>query len=208
MAKAKISGTDLALVPSIADEDCGQALRLCTPMQRKFVAALLVIPDPLKESEAARIAGYSQPANDASQMMKNPKILAAIREEADKRLRGCALIASRALMQIAANPMHKDQLKAADILLNRAGLQVVTEHHVVVEDSRTNAELIESIKTIAKAQGLDPKTLLGNNAVEGEFTEVDTLAQTVNSGLDDHTFTIFPNEFPPDADADDLTGDD
>ncbi len=54
--------------------------------------------------------------------MRHPKIQEAIREEGSRRLGRHAILAVSVLAEIAANPEHKDRLRAAIELLNRAGL--------------------------------------------------------------------------------------
>lgn len=193
--KTKDFGTSL-IVQAPPDEECGPAMLRCTAMQRMFVVALCLIPDTTNETAAARIAGYSQPKSDSSALMRNPKVLAAIREEADKRVRGGALIGAKALIEIASDPMNKNRFQAAQALLDRAGLQVVAKQEILVEhtDNRSNEELISFIKTMAVKHGLDPKVLLGENAIEGDFVEVSATAIPTTESPDD-AFTLSPEDF-------------
>lgn len=182
----------------VDEESLGPAMRALTAAQQRFVLALCTMADPTDETSAARLAGYAQPGNGAHFNMRNPKVLAAIREEADKRIRAGALIGARALTEIAMDTQHKQRFQAAQALLDRAGLQVVAVQKIDVthRDERSNEALIADIRRIAIANGLDPVKLLGQNAIEGEFVEVGSTSKPVtNPGLDDHLFTLMPGEF-------------
>jgi phage terminase small subunit len=159
-----------------------------TPPQRAFVVALLE-SGARDNSLAAGIAGYGNTEgtrwNAGHRLSRHPKIQAAIKEEADRRLRAGAILAASALIEIAGNAQHKDRFKASVELLNRAGLLVETQHRVIVEDDRrTTREIEEAIVLMAKRNGLDPATLLGSHArtmvvpdvVDAEYTEVDDLS--------------------------------
>jgi len=170
----------------------GPAMLALTPLQRGFVIAL-VETGGKSDAGAARLAGYG--GTDAScwqaghRLAHNPKVQLAIREEADRRLRAGALLGASALIEIASDIMHKDRYKAAESLLNRAGLLVETQHRVIVEDDRrTEQEIVAAITLMAKRNNLDPRKLLGYDvkdvAVEGEFTEVDDAAPSAD-GLED-----------------------
>lgn len=162
-----------------SQETLGPAMSALAPKQRAFVRAL-VVAGARSPSKAAQIAGYGGGDHAAAQRayenMRNPKVLAAIREEADKRLRGGALLGAAVIEEIASDPMHKDRFRAAIELLNRSDLIVQTQHKVVVEDNRSNEEIAARAVALAQRLGLDPKALLENYGltIEGEFTEVKT----------------------------------
>jgi phage terminase small subunit len=146
-----------------------------TEKQQKFVVALLETGGD-NESRAAMMAGYGTGYETRSyELARNPKVLAAIREEADKRLRSGALLASSKLIEIAKKDTHKDQLKAIIELLNRGGLIVQTQHKVIVEDNRNDNEIIARVAAFARELDIDPVKLLskvGVDYVDGQFTEV------------------------------------
>ena len=153
----------------------GPAMLELTEKQQKFVVALLETGGD-NECGAAQIAGYGTGyATRSYELMRNPRVLAAIREEADKRIRSGALIAASKLVVIAKNDNHKDQLKAIDMLLNRSGMIVQTQHKVTVEDNRTPEEVVARTAALAKALGLDPQKVLasvGIEYVDADFAEV------------------------------------
>ncbi len=168
----------------------GPAMQKCNPLQQRFVIALLET-GARDNTEAARLAGYSPTSRKSLHAQgwttaHNPNVMAAIREEADKRLQSGALLAASVLVEICRDPLDKNRFKAAVELLNRAGLIVETRHRVVVTDNRTKEQMENDILAMAKAQGVDPRQLLGNAAseivarrakqsdqtIEGEFEEV------------------------------------
>lgn len=186
---------DVARIPEVSDPDpetLGPAMRACTLPQRRFVIAY--VEEPLLNGRgnalgAARLAGYGS-TTAGRDLMRNPKVLDAIEECARQRLRGGALLGASVLVDIAGDTTAKgsDRIKAATELLDRAGIITETKHHVVVEDNRTEAELVAFIKAKAKLAGVDPALFLGHDAVDGDFVEV---------ASDD--FTVKPGEFGGEA---------
>ncbi len=167
--------TDIATI----DEDLGPAMLACTPLQRRFVIALLENGDA-NATKAAEEAGYSASSRNmlrvqAHNLMHSEKVLNAIAEQGRKHLRTGAFIGIRAVMENAGNPTHKDKLKAAMSRLNRIGLHEMTEHKVTVE--RTDDRQLEAkIISLAKELGIDYTKLLGANskvdAIDAEFVDV------------------------------------
>lgn len=162
----------------------GPAMKALSEPQRAFVNALIETGAE-DYTRAAAMAGYGGTEGSrrvsACKLMQNPKVLAAMREEADRRIHGSVLLATAALEEIVRDKQHKDRFKAADRLLERAGLIVETSHRVTVEDNRTTEEIEKRVTELAVKYGLNPKQLLGrvstgvaekNNAVDAEFTEV------------------------------------
>lgn len=163
------------------EEELGSSMQALTGNQRAFVIALVEL-GAKNPTQAAMMAGYggtdAARRTAAKELMRNPKVLDAIREEADKRLRSGALLAASRLIEIASNPLDLNSFKACVELLNRADLIVATKHEVTVTDNRTTDEVMNTILALAKRNNIDPKTLLGYNpaekVVEGEFTEATT----------------------------------
>lgn len=174
--------------------------------QKQFVLALLATGGK-NQSEAARIAGYahanvvgSRLANQANvqaalaeeavriQMVvegddaRDPAVIAAIGEEAANRIRSAAILGASALFEIAADPLHKDRLKAAEALLDRADvLRVEHNQKITVEHVSTSTnEKIARIVDLAKKQGIDPQRLLGDYGVV-----IDADFKVVEPGADD-----------------------
>jgi phage terminase small subunit len=166
-----------ALIELPASETLGPAMQELTELQRRFVLAYL--EGGGRSAKAAAVsAGYGGGTHACEvrgfEAMRNPKVLKAMREEADKRLRSGALLAASGLIEIAQDTHHRDRFKAIESLLNRAGLIVQTQHKVVIEDTRTEAEVIERVGALATQLGLDPRSVLKSVGVviDGEFSEV------------------------------------
>lgn len=156
-----------------------------TDKQKRFVTAMLVV-GAKKDfgAEAARVAGYSPDCAKqiAYTLMRHPKVLAAIRREADLRLQGSVLLGTQVLEEIALDPMHKDRMKAAVELLNRGGMMLIQKIEHTHKDERTATELVNFIRNMAIKNGIDPATLLGreepvpqieDKTVDAQYTEID-----------------------------------
>ena len=154
-------------------------------MQRRFVIAYCEHPN-YDHGALAKEAGYaSGPPGSSSlrvaghRLMHDERVIAAINEEASKRLRGSGLLGISVMMDIASNSAHKDQLKAATALADRTGFHALSEHKVTVDDKRpkTKQEMIAAIVALGREQGLSDdeiKKWTGGEIVDAEFEEVDT----------------------------------
>ncbi len=136
--------------------DLGPAMLALSEQQRRFVIAY--VGDSRDISRCALAAGYSTSSNGhrvaAHRMMRAPKIIAAIKEEADKRLNSAAYIAVSGLSDIAADPEHRDRQKACDSILDRTGYPRREVRAVVPDDegeyrNKSTAELLEMIRSYA-----------------------------------------------------------
>jgi phage terminase small subunit len=156
---------------------------LLTQAQRGFVIAMLETGGQ-DHTKAAVLAGFGNNVDvanvSAARMMRQPKILAAIREEADRRLKSGAILGASVLIEIMQDTRHKDRFKAAQEVLNRAGLMVEQTHRVIHEDHRTDAEVKRSLALLLGKYGVDAAKVLGGDVVDAEFSEV-----TGAEGLED-----------------------
>lgn len=169
-----MASTALIKVPDI--DDLGPAMLACTTRQRAFVIAMLDFPG-WTHDQMAMAAGFTGDnmtlRTTASRLVHADKVQAAIQEEARKRIGASAITAASELVKIAGNGMHKDQLKAIGMILNRVGLHEKTEHAVTVTNIADDSAAIERIKALAGLLGLDAKQLLGRaGVVDAEFSEV------------------------------------
>lgn len=149
----------------------GKALSGLPEQQRAFVLRLMELgPTKKVAAKAAKDVGLSP--NYGYELMRDERILAAIREEATKTLAGAALIGVKVMIEIAQDRDHKDRLKAAKELAAINGF--TAEQRIVVEHiSHDSKAQIEQIKALAKELGLDPQKLIqGAGIIEAEFTEV------------------------------------
>jgi len=179
-------GTDVILFPSDT-KGLGPAMRALTQKQRQFVYALLETGTN-DHTQAARLAGYKAD-NMASlrvsayQTAHNPKVQAALHEEAEKRLGAAKIMAVSELVRIAESGVdERTRLKAISMLLNRAGLHEKTEHKVTVEHEEGSGDLLARITYLAGALGVDASRLIGSAtplkalppaATDAEFEEVE-----------------------------------
>jgi phage terminase small subunit len=155
-------------------------------MERKFVIALVETGGD-NAAQAARFAGCAtgREAQAAWEWKRRPRVLAAIREMAEFQLRAGALLGASAMIEIARDPLHKDRLKAADRLMERAGMLVIQRSEHIVEDRRETKEIIAGLKDLAERAGIPLETILGKGAkdvVDGEYEDVD---DSSTEGLED-----------------------
>lgn len=172
----------------IIDEH-GPAMLDLTEPQRMFVLHY-ANTGGVNAAEAARKAGYGNSADSqavtASRMLRQPRILAALREVADRRLKSGAILAASAIVEIANDPLHRDRFKAATELLNRAGLVVEGISRVIVEDHRTVEEIERRVRDLAVRVGIDPEKLLGQSQIiNGDFEELDDAVEAIHDAGDE-----------------------
>jgi hypothetical protein len=150
------------------DEDWGPCMARLTERQRRFVIAALELP-MAKNEQIARVAGYSAKTSNslkvqAHDTFRSERVIQALHEEASKRLRSTVGLGVAVLIEIAQDKGHKDRLKAAEGLLNRIGYHELSEHKVTVDRTEryevtATAEVLERIRKLASAAGLDPQKL-------------------------------------------------
>src|SRR5271166_1337153 len=117
-------------------------------------------------------------ANSASHVLAHsPRIIAALQEEARKRLEGSALLSIDVMLQVANDPTaeNKDRLKAAAMIANRTGFHELTEHKVTVTRTLSDAEAALEIVSLAKELGMDPREALGPNVAMPRLPKPDPL---------------------------------
>ena len=173
----------VAYPPIEAYAGMGPAMRKISPQQRAFVVALLETGGQ-DHTKAARLAGYggANPGSarvQAHRLMTADHILAAIREEAEKRISSHALLGAEVLVEIAKDVTHKDRMKAAVELMNRSGMLVAQKvEHEHVHRVEDDADKVRRVAALATKLGLDPKELLGQAGVtvDANFEIVHTQA--------------------------------
>lgn len=191
--------TTQPVVPVPVEGSLGPAMNaLANDNQRAFVIALLNNGDD-NHKRAALDAGYTGTDNalrvTGHRLYHDDGILAAIHEEAVRRLNAGKIMAVSTLLTLARGAQKDgDKLKAIDMILNRTGMHGMTEHKVTVNDiSKTDAAMVERINTLAKELGIpiDLEKMLGRNnpalpkpteVVDAEFTVVEVPS---NAGIED-----------------------
>ncbi len=178
MTTALVSG------PPIDRSHDGKAMSSLTPKMREFVIGMLQEgTNPKAAQKVAAAVGFH--SFYGYELMRNEKILAALREEATKRLAGAALVGVNVMLAIAQNPQHKDQFRAAKELAAINGF--TAEQRIVVEHiSQDSKDQIRQIKEMAAQLGLDPAQLIrGAGIIEAEFTEVKEEKTPCQTDVDD-----------------------
>ena len=156
------------------------------PAQRRFAMAAVMYP-LAKDFQIAKAAGYSDKSHGAlrvaaHRLFHDEKVLAAIRECADKEIRGSAMLGIATMKKIVRNDMHKDQLKAAQTLVGLAGFTIdqnINVNQTVRDES--GAAIMGEIKRLADKLGVPVSRLLsapagdpaGGGVVDAEFSEVE-----------------------------------
>lgn len=171
-------------------DDLSPCMSRLTEQQRRFVIALLMqtVANP---TQAARDAGYSDVAEGAKvrahELMHNDKILAALKEEMGKRIALGAIVGIYGLQAIAADPDHKDHLKACVALADRGGYSPIVQQEIKVEHTdRTGAALMDRIRELAKKHGMDAEALLAGQRpvqlIAGDGPVIDVEAVDADAG--------------------------
>jgi hypothetical protein len=175
------AGRTLVPLIIVPDEGCGPAMFALSPPMRAFVVAKVHFG--CNNAEAARRAGYSKnhPADariQAYRLAHSDEVQAAIIEESRKVMCAEGPRSIRTLVTIRDNPKEeaKDRIKAALELLNRGGLNAVSEHHLTVEHTMTDAQKDRRIIELCRELGVPEiearKMLVAPDAIDAEFTEV------------------------------------
>ena len=173
---------ETALVPK--DTKLGPAMATLTPNARAFVIALIEMGGAINEMHlAVERAGYRCESKAAAyvqahRLAADPRIQAAILEEARGRCKSASLLSISAMIEIIQDKTVKPstRLQAASRIAAIAGMDPATQMLIKTtsEVTVTVREQISQVRQLAKELGLDPKVLLGKAGVtlEGEFEEL------------------------------------
>ena len=169
--------------------ELGPAMRALVPMQRDFVRHLLTgKPGYGAQTRAARLAGYGKHSTAATlskhahDLSRNPKIIAAIYEEAKKVIRGVGQAeAVAAIMHLIRDPEHRDHARAVAMVIDRTD-PAISKHSVDVthrvEDP--DREALEELKALRNLGASRQKLieLYGPNGLDRlEMLEAAEIAQ-------------------------------
>jgi hypothetical protein len=157
-------------LPVVDGTDWGPAMKaLPSDRHRAFVLALYQIkPGYGAHVRAAQIAGFGTSTSSskswsviASRLAHDERVLAALHEEDQKRIRASAPRAVRALAHLIEDPDHRDHARAIGMVLDRVH-PIETTHHVKVDHSHkivATEQVLERIRQLALAAGLNPQAL-------------------------------------------------
>lgn len=138
----------------------------CNPAERRFAMASVMFPFA-KDWQIAKAAGYSDKSHGAlrvtaHRLFHSERVLAAIRECADREVRGGAMLGVATIKKIVRRDDHRDQFKAAVWLAAMNDFAVAQNINVkqTVTDNSSTA-IMERIERAAAALGIDAAALLG-----------------------------------------------
>jgi hypothetical protein len=171
-------------IPDPEEGNLGPAMKACTPVERRFAMAAVMYP-LAKDWQIAKAAGCSDKSHGylrraAHRFFHSERVLAAIKECADKEIRGSAMLGIATIKKIVRSDMHKDQLKAAQTLVGLAGFTIdqnINLKQTIKDES--GAAIMAQIKQLAAKLGVPMQALLEQRptapaapVVDGEFSEV------------------------------------
>lgn len=155
-------------------------MRALSAAQRRFAMAAVMFP-LAKDWQIAKAAGFSDRSHGylrktACLLFQDEKVLAGIRECADKTVRSTAMLGVATMAKIARLDGHKDQFKAARELAGLNGFSV-TQKIDVNSTVTTRMDVTTASAKIAEFRQKFPEQfakLLGAPlpVLEGEFSEV------------------------------------
>jgi hypothetical protein len=125
----------------------GPAMAALKKRQRGFVDAMFTVG--ISRAKAARVAGYAE----ADFLMRNPKVVAAIREEALRRYGPLLPACHKALETIVRDPESKDHFAAIKHTQAITGVVPTDKTEVVVETASLKAELTAAIELLQSVAG-------------------------------------------------------
>jgi hypothetical protein len=183
--RVKEKRRDLARLEPVDAIDGPMMKALPTDRHRAFIRALYQVkPGHGANVKAAKLAGWGQPlsspasmATIASRLAHDERVLAAICEEDEKRIRSSAPRAISALSALVENPKHKDHARGIAMVLDRVH-PVETTHHVKVEHDATPnfKETAQVLERIAELAAKFSVRLPSPNIIEGEIVETKSQA--------------------------------
>jgi len=125
---------------------------------RQFVIEMVNLGLTKKAAaKAAESAGFS--SLHGYKLMRDQRILDALREESGKQLAGGVVVGVQTLIDIAQDRDHKDRFKAAKELAAINGF--TAEHKVTVQHvTRDLKDMISDIRSMANDLGIDGEQLI------------------------------------------------
>lgn len=162
------------LLPIQLTQEVGPAMSALNPQQQAFVRNLAT--NGGNATRAYIDAGYTVSSPEAGRvgghrLAHNPKVLLAIREDAESRMHAGAGMAADVMITVMRDATHKDRYKAAAHVLALAGISPTIKHEHLIEPSRSAKELLQEIRDMAKVLKLDAGKLLGE-VTDAEFEDV------------------------------------
>lgn len=178
----------------------GPAMKKLTPMMRAFVHAMVEIGGT-DATLAYRAAGYTGSPETmrvgAYKLAHDLRVIAALKEEADRRLRSNTLLGASVMVEIARDPLHKDRFKAAERLVDQGGLMIIKEVKHTHDHAIAEGTIQERLERVMKRLGITlpeaQRLLIGSGpapadkddeVIDAEFAEVEPAGDGTD-GLED-----------------------
>ncbi len=169
--------TSKHLIPAEDESDLGPAMLACSKQERIFVRALFEKSGHGAGARTARAAGYGSkggatntPARSANRLFNRPRVIAAISEMTGQQLRSGGPMAVKTVREIMADKTHKDRLKAARTIIERADPAETKfsgeMHHTISNAPGSDAEGIKLLAWL-KSQGANQELLLNMFGLNG-----------------------------------------
>jgi hypothetical protein len=128
------------------EDELSPKMAACSKQERLFIRALFAHPGHGAGARSARLAGYGN-ANSpnvtfwraANRLFNRPRVIAAIAEMTGQQLRSDGPMAVKTVREIMKDTDHKDRLKAARTVLERADpveQRISGEIHHTITDRR------------------------------------------------------------------------
>jgi phage terminase small subunit len=174
---------ELAPLEAVDAQDGAAMKALPSDRHRAFVRALYQVKTGHGANvKAAKLAGFGSPtstpqsmATIASRLAHDERVLAAIREEDEKRIRNSAPRAISALSRLIETPSHKDHARVIAMVLDRVH-PAETQHIVKVEHGAT-PDFKETAQVLARIAELAAKfSVKLPPVIDGEVVETKTQA--------------------------------
>jgi phage terminase small subunit len=138
--------TSKYLLPTEDEDELGPKMAICSKQERLFVRALFAHPGHGAGARAARLAGYGN-ANSpnvtfwraANRLFNRERVADAIAEMTRLMMRSAAPQAVQAVNEIIKDKSHKDRLKAARTVIERADpveQRISADIHHTITDRR------------------------------------------------------------------------
>jgi hypothetical protein len=169
--------TSKHLIPMEDESDLGPAMLALRPQEKIFVRMLFENPGHGAGAKAARAAGYGMKggakntaARSANRLFNRPRVIAAIAEMTGQQLRSDGPMAVSTVREIMKDKTHKDRLKAARTVIERADPVEQhfsgTMHHTISNAPGSDAEGIKLLAWL-KSQGANQELLLNMFGLNG-----------------------------------------
>ena len=120
-----------------------------------MVRASYLLRPPQPGRPATR--GRASTSINGPKLLKDPRVTAAIRSEVQRRIRTLGPEAVQSLTEIAGDPVHKDRLKAVNVILERidpVATKIDVSHTHVINHTKTALEHLERLRDSLKSVGM------------------------------------------------------